>query len=155
MLKREEYEVLENVFGDDVDICKEVEEYGDDCYITNIIAEVADSNIPIYNNILCNYCWELSSYVEEAREEGAFIGETDLFTMLRVGAYEYYKQLLYNNLNAITLNIAKNHLNSKFKDAELDEIDINDLLRAVWECETIEEIKQNAEDFVNCILGNN
>ena len=113
-LKFKNYEELEDIFGDDTTVCDEVTEYSDSSYLCDAISEVASNNVPVYNQELCEKCWELNEYVAEAKAQGLLEGADDLFKMLEMGAYEYYTQLLYNNLDTIALNIAIEFINEEY-----------------------------------------
>lgn len=145
-----EYELLEDVFGDDEAVCNEILEYSDSTYLCDAISSIADYNVPMIDRDLCEKCWELNDYVAEAKAQGLLEGADDLVQMLRIGAYEYYTQLLYNNLDAIVTNIATDTINDEF-DIELTEEQKEELLDFVTEAfentdhnDTIYDIKEKA-----------
>lgn len=145
-----EYELLEDVFGDDEAVCNEILEYSDSTYLCDAISSIADYNVPMIDRDLCEKCWELNDYVAEAKAQGLLEGADDLIQMLRMGAYEYYTQLLYNNLDAIVTNIATDTINEEF-DIELTEEQKEELLDFVTEAfentdhnDTIYNIKEKA-----------
>ncbi|MDM0528475.1 hypothetical protein QTH49_13520 [Clostridium perfringens] len=145
-----EYELLEDVFGDDEAVCNEILEYSDSTYLCDAISSIADYNVPMIDRDLCEKCWELNDYVAEAKAQGLLEGADDLIQMLRMGAYEYYTQLLYNNLDAIVTNIATDTINEEF-DIELTEEQKEELLDFVTEAfentdhnDTIYDIKEKA-----------
>lgn len=145
-----EYELLEDIFGDDETVCNEVSEYSDSTYLCDAISSIADYNVPMIDRDLCEKCWELNDYVAEAKAQGLLEGADDLIQMLRMGAYEYYTQLLYNNLDAIVTNIATDTINEEF-DIELTEEQKEELLDFVTEAfentdhnDTIYDIKEKA-----------
>lgn len=158
-----EYELLEDVFGDDEAVCNEILEYSDSTYLCDAISSIADYNVPMIDRDLCEKCWELNDYVAEAKAQGLLEGADDLVQMLRIGAYEYYTQLLYNNLDAIVTNIATDTINDEF-DIELTEEQKEELLDFVTEAfentdhnDTIYDIKEKAievmKEFIEELEG--
>lgn len=145
-----EYEILEDIFGDDEAVCNEVSEYSDSTYLCDAISSIADYNVPVLDRDLCEKCWELNDYVAEAKAQGLLEGADDLIQILRIGTYEYYTQLLYNNLDTIVTNIATDTINEEF-DIELTEEQKEELLDFVTEAfentdhnDTIYDIKEKA-----------
>lgn len=154
-LKFKNYEELEDIFGDDIIVCDEVTEYSDSSYLCDAISEVASNNVPIYNQELCEKCWELNEYVAEAKAQGLLEGADDLFKMLEMGAYEYYTELLYNNLDTIALNIAIEFINEEYESKYIEQIDMDDL-EAEFENtdnnDTIDNIKDKAREYMDNII---
>lgn len=154
-LEYKSYEELENIFGDDTTVCDEVTEYSDSSYLCDAISEVASNNVPTYNKDLCEKCWELNEYVAEAKCQGLLEGADDLFKMLGMGAYEYYTELLYNNLDTIALNIAIECINEEYEEKYIDRVDWDDL-EAEFENtdndDTIDMIKDKAREFMDNLI---
>lgn len=154
-LEYKSYEELEDIFGDDTTVCDEVTEYSDSSYLCDAISEVASNNVPTYNKDLCDKCWELNEYVAEAKCQGLLEGANDLFKMLELGAYEYYTQLLYNNLDTIALNIAIEYINDEYEEQYLKRVDWDDL-EAEFENtdnnDTIYNIKDKAREYMDSII---
>lgn len=145
-----EYEILEDIFGDDETVCNEVSEYSDSTYLCDAISEIADNNIPTYTSEMFEKAWELQEYVDEAISQGLCDIANTLLQFLQAGTYEYYTQLLYNNLDTIATNIATDTINEEF-DIELTEEQKEELLDVVTEAfentdhnDTIYDIKEKA-----------
>lgn len=154
-LKFREYDELENIFGDDASVCNEVTDYSDSSYLCDAISEVADNSVPVYNKNLCDKCWELNEYVAEAKAQGLLEGAIDLFKMLQMGAYEYYTQLLYNNLDTIALNIAIEFINEEYDSKYIEQVDICDLEAEFEDTDnndTIDNIKNKAREYMDNII---
>lgn len=67
-----------------------------DGYICDIIAEIADNHVDIYNSDLLEWAKENYSYIEKAMDE--FGKPDDFFQYIRQGQFYYYEEDLYNNL---------------------------------------------------------
>lgn len=155
-LEYKSYEELEDIFGDDTTVCDEVTEYPDSSYLCDAISEVASNSVPSYNKDLCDKCWELNEYVAEAKAQGLLEGANDLFKMLEMGAYEYYTELLYNNLDTIALNIAIECINEEYESEYLEQVDLDDL-EAEFENtdndDTIVNIKDKAREYMDNVIA--
>lgn len=155
MLDYKAYEIYEDIFGDDQSVCDEVTEYPESSYLCDAIMEVADANIPSYDFDLCKVCWELNSYVEEAKFQGLLEGANDLMQILRIGAYEYYTELLYDNLDTIALNIAVEVINEEYDSENIELIDYDELVEEFENTDnndTIDNIKDKAREFMNNLI---
>lgn len=154
-LKFKNYEELENIFGDDTTVCDEVTEYSDSSYLCDAISEVADNNIPVYNSELCEACNDLVDYIDEAMSQGLCEIANNFMDFLKAGAYEYYTQLLYSNLDTIALNIAIEFINEEYESKYIEQIDMDDL-EAEFENtdnnDTIDNIKDKAREYMNNII---
>ena len=154
-LKFKNYEELENIFGDDTIVCDEVTEYSDSSYLCDAISEVADNNIPVYNSELCEACNDLVDYIDEAMSQGLCEIANNFMDFLEAGAYEYYTQLLYNNLDTIALNIAIEFINEEYESKYIEQIDMDDL-EAEFENtdnnDTIDNIKDKAREYMDNII---
>ena len=154
-LKFKNYEELENIFGDDTIVCDEVTEYSDSSYLCDAISEVADNNIPVYNSELCEACNDLVDYIDEAMSQGLCEIANNFMDFLKAGAYEYYTQLLYNNLDTIALNIAIEFINEEYESKYIEQIDMDDL-EAEFENtdnnDTIDNIKDKAREYMDNII---
>ena len=67
-------------------------------YISDGIAEIADSFIEIYNQKLLQLYADnfgLTQYFEEAKSEGLMEGDVDFFQMMQMGQYKYNTYVLY------------------------------------------------------------
>lgn len=150
MLEMLNYEELENIFSDDEVICDEVAtQYTG--YICDAIMEGADNAVPIYDKELCEACWELNDWVAEASAQGLLGGRNvDLFDMLRMGAYEYYNQLLYNNLETIVYNHAIEYISNEYSEwlEKMEEDDLRDKLDSIDNNNTFEDIESIIDDYI-------
>ena len=163
MLERKEYGILvEDIFNNIDDACEEVvSTYDNSSYIGDLISEVADSYVPTYNQELCEKCWELNDYVEEAMAQGLLEGAKNIIDMLKRGAYEYYTQMLYDNEDEIKFNIAYDYISKEFphmidelEDEELEELvqeydnnsTINDIQNAVYELIEEKEMEEDEDE---------
>ena len=104
LVEFEGFNIKEDIFDDDIAFLEEiVNEASEDEYICDRISDVSDNSVPIYYQELCERCWELNDYVEEASCNGLLEGKFDLFKALSIGAFEYYSQLGYENENEIRI----------------------------------------------------
>ena len=152
MLERKEYGTykfdMEDIFDDAIDACDEVVNYLDS-YLTDAIMEVADSYVPTYDNDLFNNCKELAPYVEEAMYNGN--GADGLVELLRAGAYEYYTQLLYNNIENIIFNIAYDYIIDEYEeyDDKLSDYELEEALSAIDSDNRISDIIEAVDELID------
>ena len=154
-LEFKRYEELEDIFGDDAIVCDEVTEYSDSSYLCDAISEVASNNVPNYKLDLCEACNDLVDYIDEAMSQGLCEIANNFMDFLEAGAYEYYTQLLYNNLDTIALNIAIEFINEEYESKYIEQIDMDDL-EAEFENtdnnDTIDNIKDKAREYMDNII---
>lgn len=94
-------------------------------YIGDIITELADSNVDIYNSDLSEWAKDNVSYIEEAinmwgipKDEG---GHADYYRMIQQGQYYMYEQDLYNNIEDILKYWAYSYIEDNYNLTELTE----------------------------------
>lgn len=106
-------------------------------YICDVISEVADNHIPIYNGDIWENVADIQEYVEEAISSGIAPvnhGDVDLIRIFQAGYYEYYSQALYNSLNDMVFNYIAEKVNehlSSLDNEALNAIDIDAVTEAV------------------------
>lgn len=94
-------------------------------YIGDIITEIADSNVDIYNNDLLNWLKENYDIVEEANQMmGTPAG---IITQCQQGQYYQYEQDLYNNLVDIITNRIYQYIEEELNIHELTDEQINEI----------------------------
>ena len=72
-------------------------DYSDSNYICDIITEITDSNVDIYNSDLLEWLKENYSVVEEANAE--FGAPNDIIKQCQQGQYYQYSNEMYENLS--------------------------------------------------------
>lgn len=71
-------------------------------YICDIITEVCDNNVDVYNYDLWEWSKDNEYYIEQAINEfGIDSNNFDLMQLFRQGQYYYYQETCYNNLDDI------------------------------------------------------
>lgn len=118
-----EYGII-GILEDEADVLERFEEFSGTQYICDVIPEIADSAIPIYNKI-----WEkvadIRKYVENAISEGLVdtSNNVDLIKIFQCGYYVYYTQSLYDNLENLVYNKIVSEINEHLakNDIELTE----------------------------------
>lgn len=101
---------FENVMDDDDVAFEQFNDASDSNYICDYISEIADDMCD------CSKVWDNAKYMQEYIEEAVAQGlvdtrEFDLDRAFIAGAYEYYTQALYNNLDELACNYMLNYLN--------------------------------------------
>lgn len=93
-------------------------------YICDIITEVCDNNVDIYNNDLWEWAKDNEYYIEQAINEfGIDSNNFDLMQLFRQGQYYYYQETCYNNLDDIIEYLILSNLDAEeISDAVYDEI---------------------------------
>ena len=100
---------FENVMDDDDAAFEQFNDASDSNYICDYISEIADDMCD------CSKVWDNAKYMQEYIEEAVAQGlvdtrEFDLDRAFIAGAYEYYTQALYNNLDELACNYMLNYL---------------------------------------------
>lgn len=100
---------FENVMDDDDVAFEQFNDASDSNYICDYISEIADDMCD------CSKVWDNAKYMQEYIEEAVAQGlvdtrEFDLDRAFIAGAYEYYTQVLYNNLDELACNYMLNYL---------------------------------------------
>lgn len=101
---------FENVMDDDDVVFEQFNDASDSNYICDYISEIADDMCD------CSKVWDNAKYMQEYIEEAVAQGlvDTSKFDLDRAfiaGAYEYYTQALYDNLDELACNYMLNYLN--------------------------------------------
>ena len=93
-------------------------------YICDIITEVCDNNVDIYNSDLWDWAKDNEYYIEQAINEfGIDSNNFDLMGLFREGQYIYYQETCYNNLDDIIEYLILSNLDvEEISDAVYDEI---------------------------------
>jgi len=147
MLEKKDYESLNCIDGD-VNACEEMEDRTG--YIGDAIAEVADGNVSIYNSDLWNNAPNIEEYIADAINEGLVdLNNFDLMRLFQAGEYEYYIQLLYDNLETIVYNVAVNYLNENYPNVEVNEKDLED---ALTDIDNNNNTFDDITDAVDCLI---
>ena len=100
---------FENVMDDDDVVFEQFNDASDSNYICDYISEIADDMCD------CSKVWDNAKYMQEYIEEAVTQGlvdtrEFDLDRAFIAGAYEYYTQALYKNLDELACNYMLNYL---------------------------------------------
>ena len=100
---------FENVMDDDDVAFEQFNDASDSNYICEYISEIADDMCD------CSKVWDNAKYMQEYIEEAVAQGlvdtrEFDLDRAFIAGAYEYYTQALYKNLDELACNYMLNYL---------------------------------------------
>ena len=94
-------------------------------YISDIITEIADNNVDIYNNDLMEWAKGNASYIEDAMKEFGTPedgnGHPDFMRIVMQGQYYMYEQDLYNNIEDILKYWAYDYIENKYNLTELTE----------------------------------
>jgi len=147
MLELKQYNLLEEIDGyGEEDIIEEMSNYDGSTYVCDAISEIADSNIPIYNNDIWKNVQDIQEYIEQAISSG--IVDTshngiDLIKVFQGGYYEYNTQLLYANLDSVAFNMVADKLNEYFNTLTEEQLTSLDLT------EIEEELESKTEHFDN------
>ena len=93
-------------------------------YICDIITEVCDNNVDIYNGDLWEWAKDNEYYIEQATNEfGIDSNNFDLIKLFQQGQYFYYEETCYNNLDDIIEYLILSNLDvEEISDAVYDEI---------------------------------
>lgn len=115
------YTLLECLENDESVIESVFDYQNEDSYLCDIIAEVADSHTEIFNLQLWENAPKIEEYITEALEQGLVdtTNGVDLIKIFQAGEYNYYTQLLYNNLDEIAYNYVANIVNEYISNEEI------------------------------------
>lgn len=143
------------VFGDETDMCQEIEK-SDASYICDAISEYADSYVPIYNSEIWSNASDCQEWIENAMNEGLTEGVTDLVKIFQIGMYLYYQEMASTELPTMAFNVMCNALEDiNFKD-DADESEIDDIMDSLanefdhndsWD-DLIEKFKSECADMI-------
>jgi hypothetical protein len=126
---------FENIMDDDDDAFEQFNDASDSNYICDYISEIADGMCD------CSKVWDNAKYMQEYIEEAVAQGlvdtsKFDLDNAFIAGAYEYYTQALYDNLDELACNYMLNYLDGKeicvaYVGTEEFDIESEDLLEDI------------------------
>jgi hypothetical protein len=126
----------------------------DNGYICDIITEIADNNIPIYNGDLWETAKEYQDEIEEAlREFGTPTdsnGNIDLMRIFQQGIYLFNERNLYENLEESLQFFMYDYIEKELKIQELTEEQNDDLLD--WDFSDNNEQLENLIEHIENIL---
>lgn len=133
-------------------------DYGEDFinykegYICDIITEIADNNVPIYNSEIWSQAVENSNYIEEALQEFGTPtdnnGQVDLIKIFQQGLYYKNEQDVYENLEEILKNWMYNYIEYDLKIKELTDQENENLLNYDFtdHNSTLEDLVEHIEE---------
>lgn len=135
------------------DLGEYFEDYNDG-YICDIIAEIADNNVPIYYSEIWEKAAESQNYIEEALSEFGTPtndrGIPDLTRIFQQGLYYKNEQEIYENLEDSLKYFMYDYIEKDLKINELTEEQNNNLLD--WDFEDNNEQLENLIEHINEIL---
>lgn len=109
-------------FGEDIN-------YYDHGYIGDIITEIADNHIDLYNSDLLEWACGNYSYIEDSiREFGINEKDFDFFRLIQQGQYYANEQNLYDNLQNIVLYRLYSYIVSNLGITKITEEQNNEIL---------------------------
>ena len=123
-------EIKENNKNNDVDVSS-LCDYEETQYLSDILSEIADNNVSIYNYDLLEWCKNNYNYVEDAICELGFPNDSnnkpDLIRAIQQGQYYYNYEEITNNLDDMIklyiLNLLKDNDILQITEEEQDKID--------------------------------
>lgn len=123
-------------------------------YICDIITEIADNRIDIYNSDLMDWAKGNISYIEEALEEFGTPtnskGQPDFMRIIQQGQYFCNEQDLYNNLEDSLKFFMYDYIEKELKIKELTEEQNDNLLD--WDFSDNNEQLENLIEHINNIF---
>lgn len=140
-ITKRDYDLF-GVLEDEQDILESVSEYSGSTYVCDVISEIADGAIPIYNSEIWENASNISEHIEEAIAEGLadLSGNVDLMKIFQAGYYQYYLTSLYNNIDTIAFNLVVEKVNKHLSSIDTEDIEMDDVEEA---------IDENLESFDN------
>lgn len=145
MLKNEIIEKLRELEGYAGDYEVEFKEYNDG-YISDIIAEIADNQVSIYYDGLCNWLQESNNSFDYCNRAIYELGANDIESILRGGQYLQAYDELYEYLVQQLINWSIDYVeNSTSDDLKLTDEQVDELY------EFIENIDANKYDRLDDI----
>lgn len=117
-------------------------DYNESSCICDIITELADSEVDIYNSDLLKWAGDNSSYIDDAINEFG-TEKTDFYKIIQMGQYLYYNEELNDNINDYILVYAYDYIINNLRletiaeekreglESELINIDNNDKLEDI------------------------
>jgi hypothetical protein len=105
----------------EVNVLNQFQDYEGDHDIGDTLLEIANMFIPDYNDNLWEGGQDIQEFIDSALKDEWVTAKDGIIEILRAGFYEYYKELLYSNLEQLIFNYA-----AKLMNEQLDEIDYQD-----------------------------
>lgn len=115
-------------------------------YVCDVIGEIADSFIPIYNHDVWENVSKIQEYVEEAIGEGLAPTDgrdIDLIRIFQAGYYVYYQRSLYDNLDTMVYNMVVDKVNVFLNEDGAEYVGNFDLNDVVNEIESLSDNYDN------------
>lgn len=158
MIELKGYE-LNHILNDEEDVLDAFMDKDGSNYICDEITKIADEYIPIYNYDVWKHAHDIERYIESAMEEGIAganeDGTVDLIKIFQAGYYQYYSQVLSDNLDALCFNYVAKKVNDYLYNEDTSEID-EDAIESRIESETESYDHNNMfdalEDIANEII---
>lgn len=122
-------------------------------YICDILTEIADNNVNLYNYDLLQ--WVANdlhniAYCDEAKNE---LGADDLIKMIQGGQYLKYSSDLYKNLEDIMKYYVFDYIENVLELEEITEEQLNDLEFEIDFTDNNEKL-ENIDDKINNVFNN-
>ena len=112
-----DYDLSENL-GYEEDMLEELKDYSG--YICDVIMEISDRYVSIYDYELWEIAPTLRYYIEESIEEFGTSENIDLIRIFQQGQYYYNSGLFYENLDNIIWNVAVIKLDELIENCNID-----------------------------------
>lgn len=150
---RRDYNLI-GILDNEADMLDSLSEHSG--YVCDVISEVADSYIPIYNHSVWENASALQDYIEDAISEGiAGVegGDIDLVKIFQAGYYVYYQQSLYDNLDTIAFNMVVDKVNEYLAEQDtVENLDLDGIENTI-ESETENFDNNNQMDSIDDIFN--
>lgn len=127
----------------------------DSGYVCDVISEIADNNVDIYNYDLLEWAKNNYSYIEEAIDQFGFPqenGRADFFRAIMQGQYLAYEQELYENLKDILKFFVFDYIEKQLEIIEITEEQLEEIEIEI-DFEDNNEQLENIIDKINEILN--
>ena len=132
---------------DDEDLCGAFCCDYDSGYISDIITEIADSEISVYSDDVLKEAVNLQDAYSRAKNGGLMEGSTELVQSVQIAWYFYNEQVLYENIKEMIYNYAINYIVEEKKYIAEEELkELEDNLQCLDNSSKLEEIQ--------CIVNN-
>jgi hypothetical protein len=138
-IELKDYNLLGNLADESSAIDSFIGEY-DSGYVCDVISEIADRFIPIYNYDVWEHAKDIQEYIEEAIDEGLVSTDgrdIDLIKIFQGGYYVYYQRSLYDNLDNMVFNMIAEKVNEHLDNQNEEAINLIDLGEIESEIESI------------------
>ena len=111
-----------------IDFCAD-RDASESAYICDAITEYADSRIDIYTADLWKWAAENYEYIDEARAE--FGAGADILDDLRAGQLLQHEQELYEDIDGIKEDFARQYINNVLTATEADETTVKEAIKTL------------------------